>query len=317
MENKPPISLSTCWLQKRHKDGYAMLCDAAELGFEYVELGHSTPLACVEGILRALEEGVVKVSSLHNFCPLPAFAFGPSPNLYSPATKSKLESSQWLRHTRNTLDFAKRTKARAVVCHMGRLIYFFCDPSARLANMIEKDADAIAKLQEDKKYLALKDRFVKSASKKSLKAYAHIAKNLEEIGKEFEEAGVLIGMENRDNLGELPLDWNFGELMELCKPFPAAKIWHDIGHSKIKELYGICAQEKLIEDTLEHICGWHVHDCTNGAKDHLALGRGDVDFGRIKKYFDREKHLFVLEMSASVTREEIVSSKKILEDLLA
>ena len=126
MFEKPVISLSTSYLQSKYaNDGYAMLCRAAELGYEYVELGHSTTNVSMEGIIKAVEEGVVKVSSLHNFCPIPPFAKGATPNLFSPATKSKKESELWLRHTRNTLEFAGRFGAKAVVCHCGYLSYFF------------------------------------------------------------------------------------------------------------------------------------------------------------------------------------------------
>ena len=63
MYEKPIISLSTSYLQSKYAgDGYAMLQRAAELGFEYVELGHSTTMASMEGIIKAVEEGVVKVS---------------------------------------------------------------------------------------------------------------------------------------------------------------------------------------------------------------------------------------------------------------
>lgn len=98
---KPVISLSTSYLQRSFgSDGYAMLEAAAALGYEYVEISHSTPISAVGGILKAVEDGVVKVSSTHNFCPLPPFVTGAAPDLYSPSTASDKESSQWLRHTK-------------------------------------------------------------------------------------------------------------------------------------------------------------------------------------------------------------------------
>ena len=176
MYEKPVISLSTSYLQSKFKgDGYAMLQEAAAMGFEYVELGHSTTIQTVDGIVKALEEGVVKASSVHNFCPIPPFASGASPNLFSPSTKSKIESGQWLRHTRNTLDFAGIFKAKAMVMHGGSLSYFFARPDAKLRAMLKnrEDDDAEeenkeggenekneepAPLSEDKKYLKLRDK---------------------------------------------------------------------------------------------------------------------------------------------------------------
>eukprot|EP01035_Chromulina_nebulosa_P037749 gene37748-50959_t len=46
----------------------------AALGYEYVELSHGIRITLVPGILRGVEEGIVKVSSTHNFCPLPTGA---------------------------------------------------------------------------------------------------------------------------------------------------------------------------------------------------------------------------------------------------
>lgn len=47
---KPVISLSTSYLQRSFgSDGYAMLEAAAALGYEYVEISHSTPISAVGG----------------------------------------------------------------------------------------------------------------------------------------------------------------------------------------------------------------------------------------------------------------------------
>ena len=48
-----------------------MLKEMAGLGFEYVELSHGIRITLVPGILKAVEEGIVKVASCNNFCPLP------------------------------------------------------------------------------------------------------------------------------------------------------------------------------------------------------------------------------------------------------
>ena len=178
MFEKPVISLSTSYLQTKYaNDGYAMLCRAAELGYEYVELGHSTTNISMEGIIRAVEEGVVKVSSLHNFCPVPPFAKGAAPNLFSPATKNALESRQWQRHTKNTLEFAREFGARAVVCHCGELSYFFRRPDSKIAAVLEEKG--YEGLDEAENYLKLVDKFKKKAAKRAEKRdYKNIAKNI-------------------------------------------------------------------------------------------------------------------------------------------
>ncbi len=309
------ISLSTSYLQSKYPDGYEMLCRAAELGFEYVELGHSTPLTSINGITKALNENIVKVSSLHNFCPLPNFAKGAAPNLFSPATGSEIESSQWLRHTRNTIAFAKQCKAKAIVCHLGAILYFFINPANRLKGIINSCKPET--LAQNNAYQKAKERFLKSSKNKSKKNYLNIVKNISELAKDLEDSGILIGMENREGIAELPLDWNFEALIEACKDYSYAKVWHDVGHSKIKEILGLTTQLDLLEKTSENICGWHLHDCNSSGKDHIGIGKGDIDFQALKKYFDAKKHIFVLELNAMVDVEDVIYSRKFVEDILS
>ena len=75
-------SFSTCWNSGRHSDGRAMLREIRELGFEYAELSHGIRLSLVPGILDAVGAGEIKISTLHNFCPLPVGVNTPAPNLY-------------------------------------------------------------------------------------------------------------------------------------------------------------------------------------------------------------------------------------------
>ena len=62
-----------------------MAKEIASLGFEYAELSHGIRITLVPGILRAVEEGVIKITSTHNFCPLPAGISRAAPNLFQPS----------------------------------------------------------------------------------------------------------------------------------------------------------------------------------------------------------------------------------------
>ena len=59
-----------------------MLREIRELGFEYAELSHGTRISLLPGILEAVDAGEMKISSLHNFCPLPMGVNNSAPNLY-------------------------------------------------------------------------------------------------------------------------------------------------------------------------------------------------------------------------------------------
>ncbi len=314
---KPVISLSTCFLQSRFpQDGYAMLSRAAELGYEYVELGHSTPISSIEGILKALSEDIVKVSSLHNFCPVPPFASGSVPNLYSPSTKNKIESEQWKRHTLNTLELAKQTNAKAIISHSGELTYFLFRPDWQLAKFY-KDEN-ISELSENKNFEKTLNAFLKKSQKNIFpRHYKYLLENLNSIKEELEKSSVIIGVENREGVCELPLDWTFKQLFDEIGESDTIKVWHDVGHSKIKELKHLYSQEKLIEDTLDKIAGWHIHDCDANGKDHIALGDGSINFNQIKKYFNPQKHIFTLELNARVRSAQAADSLKRMQDLLS
>lgn len=309
------ISLSTSYLQPLHRDGYAMLQDAAELGFEYVELGHSTPPTAVDGILRALAEGVVKVSSLHAFCPVPPFTSGAVPNLFSPSTSSKLESSQWLRHMENTLNFAAATRAEAVVCHCGALSYFFRRPDAALAKFLSKDGSVAPR--GNPAFDACRAKFMERSAERSEKRdYNRLRENLAALHPGLLNRSVLLGIENREAPCELPLDWNFPALLDSLSPLPQVRAWHDVGHSKKKELCGLGLQTELVEKTAGKICGWHLHDCSESGRDHIAIGEGCVDFKSISAFFDPQRHIFTLELSSRVPRSGVADSLKRVQDML-
>ncbi len=312
----PIISLSTSYLQDRFKhDGYAMLCKAAEMGFEYVELGHSTTVQSVEGIQKALEENIIKVSSVHNFCPIPPFAKGACPNLFSPATRSKSESKQWLMHTQKTLEFATQCKAKFMVCHLGELSYFFRKPDSKLSKFLDSEK-SIQELEDDPRFRFIRDAFLELSRKKSAKSYARIIENIENIHSLLEKYSITLGAENRDCPCELPLDWNFEDFLNLTSHLPRISAWHDVGHSKKKELMGLSNQLEFIARTEGSIVGWHLHDCSEEGKDHIAIGSGCIDFPEIAKYFNPQKQIFVLELNKSVRTKDAVDSLKRIQDML-
>ena len=130
-----------------------MLQEIAGFGFEYVELSHGIRITLVPGILQALEEGVIQVSSTHNFCPLPAGVMQAAPNLFEPSAREPREHYQWVRHTKRSIDFAAQVQARVLVCHLGSVIFFWFNPGAKIRRYLEKHPGWVP--AQDKKYQAL------------------------------------------------------------------------------------------------------------------------------------------------------------------
>src|SRR5213593_2978942 len=114
-------SLSSCWNSHRHTDGAAMLREIRELGFEYAELSHGIRISLLPGILEAVDAGEIKISSLHNFCPLPIGVNHSAPNLYQYSADREGEREMAQRYTVKTMEFASRVKAPVVVLHAGSI----------------------------------------------------------------------------------------------------------------------------------------------------------------------------------------------------
>src|ERR1043165_2403606 len=156
-------SLSTCWNSHRHTDGRALLREISDLGFDYAELSHGTRISLMPGILEAVDAGEMKISSLHNFCPLPMGVNYSAPNLYQFTAERDRERELALRYTMKTLEFATRINAPMVVLHLGSVE--MKDYSGKLKEMLgrgEKDSPKYAKLCAEiaERREAKKEKFV-------------------------------------------------------------------------------------------------------------------------------------------------------------
>src|SRR3569832_1053281 len=114
-------SLSTCWNSHRHTDGRAMLREIRDLGFQYAELSHGIRISLLPGILDAVDAGEIKISTLHNFCPLPMGVNQAAPNIYQFSSESDREREYAFKHSIKTFDTAVRVRASAVVLHLGSI----------------------------------------------------------------------------------------------------------------------------------------------------------------------------------------------------
>src|SRR5581483_2216065 len=139
-------SLSTCWNSHRHTDGRAMLREIRDLGFEYAELSHGTRISLLPGVLDAVAAGEMKISSLHNFCPLPIGVNNSAPNLYRLSAEKPAERENAYRYTRKTIEMAARLKAPLVVLHYGSME--MKDYTDKLLDMVARGEKATAKYEK-------------------------------------------------------------------------------------------------------------------------------------------------------------------------
>ena len=281
---KPVVALSTCWNSHRHQDGYAMLQEIAGLGFKWVELSHGVRIILVPGILKAVEEGLIKVASCHNFCPLPTGVIHAAPNLYLPSSRDPREREQWLRHTRRTIDFARQVRAAKVVLHLGAVEFFWFNPArpVRRYRLENPQAD----LAHDPAYRKLLARALEKLRARMPVYWEHTRATLDELRPHADQQGVLLGCENREKFEELPLDADSAAFVSAL-PDTSAGYWHDTGHAAIKERLGLLNHREHLAANAARLIGFHLHDVNAEGYDHqavdnelyeAAVGRGEWAF---------------------------------------
>lgn len=304
------FSISSCWNSHRHDDGYAMLQELAGLGFNTVELSHGIRLSLVPGILKALEEGWISVSSVHNFCPLPLGVTGAAPNLFEPSAASRRERLQWVHTTRKTLEFAKRVGAERVVLHSGKVRFLFGDPGARFMEVYEaEEANRKQPLEQ------VRERSLKRLRRGTLRFEKRLLESYAEIAEHAQENGLLMGVENREAFCELPEDREMDGLLSRLEEYQVYRYWHDVGHAQIKEQMGLSVHRDQLESLRPRLTGFHMHDVSKDGDDHQAPGTGTVDWAMIASHV-REGDTVVMELSPRLRSVEVRAGAEFLEGLI-
>jgi len=288
-------SFSTCWNSHRHTDGRAMLLEIRDLGFEFAELSHGIRVSLMPGILDAVDAGEMKISSLHNFCPLPMGVTHAAPNLYQFSGENPRERELAIKHTLKTFEFASRVKAPVVVLHLGSIE--MKDYTGKLSEMLqrgEKDSPKYEKLciEANLKREAKKVKFVERTND-----------TLRKLLPEAEKRGLKLGCENRQALEEIPLESDFKFFFREFEN-PSVAYWHDCGHAQIKENLGFIHHAMHLESLASRLAGFHVHDVQFPARDHCAPGTGVIDFAALKP-FVKPQHIKVFELSPSLPVEAV------------
>lgn len=272
-----------------------MLREVRELGFEYAELSHGTRLSLVPGILEAVDAGEIKISSLHNFCPLPMGVTHAAPNIYKFSSDRERERQLAEKYTLKTLEFAERVKARAVVLHLGSIeMRDYTDKLVEMAGRGERETSKYQRLCEE----------VDQKRESRKEAYFERVKDLiRRVLPEAEARGIRLGAENREALEELPIETDFQFMFREIES-PCFGYWHDTGHAQIKENIGFIHHAMHLESLREHLVGFHLHDVQFPGRDHCAPGTGTIDFAALKPFATPE-HIKVFELSPSLQVEQV------------
>jgi sugar phosphate isomerase/epimerase len=286
-------SFSTCWNSSRHTDGRAMLREIRDLGFDHAELSHGIRISLMPGILEAVDAGEMKISTLHNFCPLPVGVTHSSPNLYEFSAERERDRDLAVRHTLKTFEFAARVKAPLVVLHLGSMD--LKDYTGKLGELLERGQKNTPKFQ---KFVA--EAVAKRNAAKE-KFFARTKETLRRLLPEAEKLGLKLGCENREGVEEIPVETDFRMFFHEFKS-PNVVYWHDTGHAQIKENFGLIRHAEFLGSLTDRLAGFHIHDVQFPALDHCAPGTGMIDYAALKP-FVKPEHIKVFEFSNKVPLE--------------
>ena len=225
-----PLALSTCWNSYRHQDGYAMLREIRQLGFPVCELGHAIRFSLWPGILKAYEEDLIKIQTLHNYCPVPTSIFRPDPNCYEFSDARPNMRALAVKASQDTIRHAAKFGAKAVVFHLGSAGPYGI--SRKLKTIYDKGG-FLTRPYTEVKVEAVKKR--KEAFKVVWPRVKECLKPLVDLGGELK---MKLGFEIREDFEEFPHEEEFTGGARHAFPADVVGYWHDFGHSQRKEFFG-------------------------------------------------------------------------------
>ena len=292
------LSISTSYLVTTNASGADIVRRLASLEVSEVELGYGIDKVSYFEIREALLQSRLKVSSVHNFFPIPSSApkgkgGGDVFLLSHPAEDERHKAVQW---TKRSIEQACAVGAKAVVLHCGRiemnaerqrLSAFFRNGqihSPQAQNFIHKKLG-----ERDKEKSGYLDNVLRS---------------LEDLIPTAERNDIVLGLENRYHYHELP---GPNEFEVIFKKFAGAPIgyWHDIGHAHAQEYLGILSPDELLKRYHENLVGMHIHDA-RGLDDHLPPGSGEIDFKKIGRWIGDDT-LKVIELKPGTPDSHVAS----------
>lgn len=272
-----------------------MLEEIRDLGFEYAELSHGIRISLVPGIFEAVDAGVIKISSLHNFCPLPMGVNVAAPNIFKFTAENARERENAVRHTLKTIETAERVKAPLIVLHMGSVeMKEYTDKLLEMVKEGKKDTPKYQKLVEE-----MEDRRAVLSEKPMQYAYEILRTLIAEV----EPRGIKLGIENREAVEEILFENDYPFFLHEFQS-PSVVYWHDTGHAQIKENLGLIDHAQHLKALQRRLYGFHVHDVEFPGRDHRAPGTGMVKFDALKP-FVKPEHIKIFEFSPSLTVDEV------------
>jgi sugar phosphate isomerase/epimerase len=290
------LAFSTCWNSSRHTRGNEMLSEIFALGFDSVELGHGVRQSLWEGIEQFLADHPMKVTSLHNYCPLPIEIEGPAPDCYQCTSVRPDERDRAQHYTLQTIDYAHRIGAKRVVMHLGSVAV--PDYTEQLIRSI------FAGRYLDRRYVRLKLAAIRK--REAVAAYDRVVEWLQPALAHAKAAGVTLGVENRIGIETFPSEREFRRLFQEIGDNTLG-YWHDFGHAQVRHNLTLIDHAEWLAEMSPRLIGCHIHDVQFPARDHCVPFSGMIDFAALIPSLPGEQPM-VWELSSGASKDDIVAA---------
>ncbi|OGX23744.1 MAG: hypothetical protein A3D10_02680 [Omnitrophica WOR_2 bacterium RIFCSPHIGHO2_02_FULL_48_11] len=301
------LALSTAWNYREDMSVPQMLEDIKATGIRHLELGYRLTQPQVEALIPLLKKFKLKVSSVHNYCPLPFDGLSPrhSSNYYRLSALQREERELAIKWTNHSIDTALRVGAQAVVIHAGA-IELEHDPSPQLFQMYREGK---AKTPE---FENLRSQLLKARQEKQKDYLKVLVESLKEVMAYAQKKNMKIGLETRYYPVEIPNIDEIGFFLDLFGK-QGMSYWHDVGHGEVNERLGFASPLSYLKKYADRMIGWHIHG-VKVLKDHHAPFDGDFDLQKVVPFMKKE-HIKVIESHSLATAEQIKEAVKRLEKI--
>ncbi|MCP2604713.1 sugar phosphate isomerase/epimerase [Candidatus Aminicenantes bacterium AH-873-B07] len=300
------ISFSTSWFRLNEYTPEKLIKKLIELEVDVIELQYNIPIDFWKGFWPLLKKEGIRVSSIHNFFPIPEILEKGSGDAFLLTSLDENELKLALKYSSHSIKIASEIEAPIVIFHTGNV------------PVSDKKKDLFFRFfDEGKKDKAkrLLDDLMEERKRNSKLYFDRLLTALEHLIRVAERESVKIGIENRYFPNEIPLP---EELADIFKKFSGAPLryWHDFGHAHHLEILGLVPHREWLEKFRESLVGLHLHDARE-RDDHLAPGIGEINFYELLKLLPKNKKIIkVVEVHPKVKEKELSESFKFLKNLL-
>jgi len=298
------FSLSTSWNSSFHNNGYDLVDEIRRIGFDTIELNFALTENIVNDIFALSQKKTIKVSSLHNMCPLPK-EIAPdeaSPDYYSLASPNEAERALAVKAAKNTIACANKFGAKAVILHAGRV------------EIKDRIRDLVRLIDDRVRFDAYRTDMMNERIAKGKGYLDNVMKSLDELIPYATGMNVALGIENRYYYREIPIENEFEIIFNNFKP-GSLYYWHDVGHAEVFERLGLGRHRDLLHKFSSRLIGVHLHDIIGAVRDHRAPGFGTFDFKMLKPYL-KDETIKVVEVHQPATGDEIRKGAEYLAKIL-